>query len=446
MALGEADAELAWLSKEGYIDAVASEDSDLIVLGAVVVLRNFLHEDNDEKVTVYCAEAIRKHAALGFTDTDFLVIALLVGGDYDDGLKRCGIRIATGLARAGLGHRLLHGLSQSKAADNFLEVWRNELREELRTNDSGHLPSCQPALSNSVPSDFPQLKVINLYRNPLSSKTNPTDLLGCSPNPILLAIFSEENFCWGSTHGILSHFETTIFPGLALDDICRIARETDLGLAKRPCQFIGEVLQRRVPLKARDCPRHPEVKLSLIVSDALVDSIIGSLLGKLNDGETEGRVNEWQLSVFPRMRVWLPIAMIHATFPELIVAAGKKKATRCACMSTGGKAPRASGSMGMPRPLKQKSREDDGAASSSKRPKHNKIVSSTDHFDTINLTTPKPNVLTNKQWNCHNVIDALDLTQSDLEPVTGIPERRYHLDVSDDGHLIEFITDSEGEL
>ncbi|EDR01484.1 uncharacterized protein LACBIDRAFT_310885 [Laccaria bicolor S238N-H82] len=150
--------------------------------------------------------------------------------------------------------------------------------------------------------------------------------------------------------------------------------------------------------------------------------------------------------MFPRMRVWLPIAMIHATFPELNVAAGKKNATCCAHMSTGGKAPRASGSMGMPHPLKQKSHEDDGTASSSKRPKHNKIGWSVDHFDTIDLTTPEPNVLTNKQRNHYNVIDGLDLTQSDLEPVTRIPERRYHLDVSDDGHLIEFITDSEGEL
>jgi len=225
-----------------------------------------------------------------------------------------------GLARAGLGHHLLQGLSQSQDVDKFLEVWRNELRDELRTNDSSHLPSRQPALSTSIPSDFPQLKIINLYRNPLSSKTNPTNLLGHSPDPILLANFAEENFCWGSSYGILTHFETTIFPALALDDICRIARETDLGLAKRPCQFIGEVLKCWVPLKAWDCPRHPEVRLSLIVPDALVDSIVGSLLGKLNDGETEGKVNEWRLSVLRRLRVWLPVAMIEAMFPDLIMA------------------------------------------------------------------------------------------------------------------------------
>ena len=75
----------------------------------------------------------------------------------------------------------------------------------------------------------------------------------------------------------------------------------------------------------------------------------------------------------------------------------------------------------MPRPFKQKqerSREDDDAASSSKRPKHYKTPSS-DHFDTIDLTTPEPvfeDVLTNKQQNCHNVIDTIDLAQSDHEP------------------------------
>ncbi|KIJ90338.1 hypothetical protein K443DRAFT_15325 [Laccaria amethystina LaAM-08-1] len=67
-----------------------------------------------------------------------------------------------------------------------------------------------------------------------------------------------------------------------------------------------------------------------------------------------------------------------------------------------------------------------------------------DHFDAINLTTPKSmfeDVSTQKR---HNVqIDTIDLTQSDPEPVT---ERQYRLDVSDGGNLIEFITDSEGEL
>jgi len=93
------------------------------------------------------------------------------------------------------------------------------------------------------------------------------------------------------------HFETTIFPALALNDICCIVCETDLGLAKRPCQFIGGVLKCQVPLKAWDCLCHPEVWLSLIVPDALIDSIVSSLLGKLNDGETKGKVNEWRSSV-----------------------------------------------------------------------------------------------------------------------------------------------------
>ena len=38
-ALGEADAELTWLSKEGFIDAIASEDSNLIALSTMVVLQ-----------------------------------------------------------------------------------------------------------------------------------------------------------------------------------------------------------------------------------------------------------------------------------------------------------------------------------------------------------------------------------------------------------------------
>ena len=42
-----------------------------------------LHEDNNEKVTIYCADAIGKHTALSFTDANFLVIALLVSSGYN---------------------------------------------------------------------------------------------------------------------------------------------------------------------------------------------------------------------------------------------------------------------------------------------------------------------------------------------------------------------------
>ena len=99
--------------------------------------------------------------------------------------------------------------------------------------------------------------------------------------------------------------------------------------------------------------------------DALVDSIISSLLGKLNDGETEGKVNEWRLSMLPRMRVWLPVAIIYAMFPDLIVSgklvvckflehvltwnypfiASMKNASCSACMSTCGRAPHALGKL-----------------------------------------------------------------------------------------------------
>lgn len=39
MAPGEAEAELAWLNKAGYIDAILSDDSDTFVFGAKMMIR-----------------------------------------------------------------------------------------------------------------------------------------------------------------------------------------------------------------------------------------------------------------------------------------------------------------------------------------------------------------------------------------------------------------------
>lgn len=38
-ARGEAEAELAWMSREGLIDAVLTDDSDIFVFGASTILR-----------------------------------------------------------------------------------------------------------------------------------------------------------------------------------------------------------------------------------------------------------------------------------------------------------------------------------------------------------------------------------------------------------------------
>ncbi|EDR05751.1 uncharacterized protein LACBIDRAFT_302420 [Laccaria bicolor S238N-H82] len=221
--------------------------------------------------------------------------------------------MAAGLAKARYGEALVHEISSCYGETNdFLAAWRHGLREELHTNSSGFLPSRQPALAQSLASDFPNLKVAEHYISPMAEE--PICFIGHGPDPIRLAAFAEEHFHWGSTDAILVRFTTTIFQALPLAHLYSVARETGLGLARRPCKYISEVLQCCVMGHSSN-PRHPEVHMSCVLDDALVDAIIKAVQGTQNDSETERKVKYWRTSLLPRLRAWLPIVMIQQTYP-----------------------------------------------------------------------------------------------------------------------------------
>ncbi|PBK89124.1 PIN domain-like protein, partial [Armillaria gallica] len=154
---GEAEAELTSMSKAGIIDAVLSEDSDALIFGAKHVLRMYafislLHGDQSVfNVTVYDS------LSCGLTTNDMMFIALLAKGDYGPGLPGCSARTALELSRAGFSHNLLHAVETMDPyhLGPFLNVWHNELKNKLRTNNSGMLFSCCPSLANAIPNDYP---------------------------------------------------------------------------------------------------------------------------------------------------------------------------------------------------------------------------------------------------------------------------------------------------
>ncbi|KAK0460352.1 PIN domain-like protein [Armillaria novae-zelandiae] len=95
-APGEAEAELAMLSKLGLIDAVMSEDFDTMVFGAQRVIR--IKEESDSQYLIEVYEAGSK-----FSRNNLVTIALLAGGDYDDGVQGCGIQTATNIVQSSIG-------------------------------------------------------------------------------------------------------------------------------------------------------------------------------------------------------------------------------------------------------------------------------------------------------------------------------------------------------
>ncbi|KAJ6464778.1 hypothetical protein C8R47DRAFT_1201745 [Mycena vitilis] len=215
-APGEAEAELAQLNKAGAIDAIITEDSDAFLFGAQPSVQ--------DKSSIYCADSIENTETVQLTRDGLLLCALLLGGDYHSGIPGAGISIACALAAHGFGAQLVHIMKSFRGSDRsrHLSRWRNELRQELRTNSSGHLSKRHPRLADTISDSFPDVRVVNLYLNPLTSRS--TGFTGPLPSPQLwqpsepsipqLAAFASAYLGWNGAD-LLKKLNSTLWPGVA---------------------------------------------------------------------------------------------------------------------------------------------------------------------------------------------------------------------------------------
>ena len=91
-----------------------------------------------------------------------ILIAMLSGGDYSDGLPGFGIHMACDIARAGFGTELLDLL---KADDHDgIQDWRDRLQIELEENTSGYFKKKHKTIR--IPPHFPDVKVLKHYTDP----------------------------------------------------------------------------------------------------------------------------------------------------------------------------------------------------------------------------------------------------------------------------------------
>lgn len=93
-APGEAEAELAWLSASGGLDAVLTDDVDALLFGANVVLRPRASSADAPADTVTMFDT--RHTSWPCDADALVLVAMLAGGDYDvRGCDACGIRVRT---------------------------------------------------------------------------------------------------------------------------------------------------------------------------------------------------------------------------------------------------------------------------------------------------------------------------------------------------------------
>lgn len=169
---------------------------------------------------------------LSLTRGGLLLFALLVGGDYDLGIEGCGSGIAHGLAKCGFGDTLMNALSSLSGTclRKFLDLWRKQMREELRTNAAGILGRCYRAVAAKIPDSFPNLSVARLYHSPLTSWSE-SESAGPVPDRTVwkprepdierIATFCTERFAW-DPEKLFTKFRSTLWPGVAFQILCSV--------------------------------------------------------------------------------------------------------------------------------------------------------------------------------------------------------------------------------
>ncbi len=83
-AYGEADGMLAQLCNENVVDAVVSDDSDLLAFGCKKLLRNF--DVHNDEITEYRLDNILETLSLSYSQ--FLDMCILMGTDFNERLRK----------------------------------------------------------------------------------------------------------------------------------------------------------------------------------------------------------------------------------------------------------------------------------------------------------------------------------------------------------------------
>ncbi|PBK82912.1 hypothetical protein ARMGADRAFT_1038209 [Armillaria gallica] len=151
------------------------------------------------------------------------MIALLAGGDYDDGIQGCGIQTAASIAKSSIGKQLFDAL-EAPEVDSYAAVasaWHQDFSMTLETQGAQ-----QHSLASHIPLDFPQVSVLIQYLHPVTSQSNGPNNVPAAPslnqpNISHLANLCEELFIWGHSMGIIRNFRDH---GLFKDDDTHISQ------------------------------------------------------------------------------------------------------------------------------------------------------------------------------------------------------------------------------
>ncbi|GAA6027562.1 hypothetical protein JCM8097_007924 [Rhodosporidiobolus ruineniae] len=125
----EADPQLCYLEKEGIVDGIVTEDSDLLVFGCRNVLFKMDGEGNCVSISRDDFSKCREYNLAGWSDAQFRQMAILSGCDYLDSVVGLGLKTAYRLIRK---YETPQKVIQFVRLEGQLNVPRNYLDEFRR--------------------------------------------------------------------------------------------------------------------------------------------------------------------------------------------------------------------------------------------------------------------------------------------------------------------------
>lgn len=179
---------------------------------------------NPDVFGLFKTSSLTAKEPLAFSRGGFLLMALLLGGDYAEGMKGCGVVTAYGLAKCGFGETLYEACCNldGNARRRFIVSWLEDMRNELRTNSQGCLEQRNYAAANNLcEAVFPSNKIINLYMYPITSFSpgqdgvNPSDWTLNEPDISTIAhtAFQHLGSNFRNRDEIIKRFYSNVWPG-----------------------------------------------------------------------------------------------------------------------------------------------------------------------------------------------------------------------------------------
>ena len=211
VAPAEAEAQCVELERLGLVDGIVTEDSDTFVFGGQVVYKNIFHDK--KYVEVYHAKDASEE--MNLTQDSMIALAMLLGGDYTDGVK--GVGIVNGM-------EVLQAFDVAQDCQAGLKRFRkwldgfdpNDLTKKSNLEDTAEVRSKKEQVFHRkhhtartrwiAPKHFPDAKVLNAYLNPVVDTSTERFSWGVPDLDGLIA------FCHGHMGWVAEETEKLLVP------------------------------------------------------------------------------------------------------------------------------------------------------------------------------------------------------------------------------------------